>query len=101
RHTRYSRDWSSDVCSSDLAYFRYACDLGDVHGCEVLATWLALAGNDDDSARYWTRGKDLRARACEAGTNEDCIVLGAYYVRGLRSEERRVGKNYTQSWCGR
>src|SRR5690606_40872373 len=23
RHTRFSRDWSSDVCSSDLAKFRY------------------------------------------------------------------------------
>src|SRR5690606_40116560 len=22
RHTRFSRDWSSDVCSSDLCYFR-------------------------------------------------------------------------------
>src|SRR5690606_39357721 len=24
RHTRFSRDWSSDVCSSDLFYVQYA-----------------------------------------------------------------------------
>src|SRR5690606_41153364 len=26
RHTRFSRDWSSDVCSSDLADSRYSKD---------------------------------------------------------------------------
>src|SRR5690606_39587421 len=25
RHTRFSRDWSSDVCSSDLDLYRYLC----------------------------------------------------------------------------
>src|SRR5699024_9037119 len=27
RHTRSKRDWSSDVCSSDLEYFKYMVDL--------------------------------------------------------------------------
>src|SRR5258707_3524088 len=31
RHTRYWRDWSSDVCSSDLAQCRLLAFLGDDH----------------------------------------------------------------------
>src|SRR5215475_13752831 len=39
RHTRFSRDWSSDVCSSDLAAF--ADDLGTVRvGVRVTARSL-------------------------------------------------------------
>src|SRR5690606_40325115 len=30
RHTRFSRDWSSDVCSSDLASFASSATLYDV-----------------------------------------------------------------------
>src|SRR2546429_2346532 len=29
RHTRCSRDWSSDVCSSDLDYCPISCERGD------------------------------------------------------------------------
>src|SRR5690606_39800144 len=32
RHTRFSRDWSSDVCSSDLppeGVYGFSCSLGD------------------------------------------------------------------------
>src|SRR5690606_25277590 len=55
-------------------------ELGDVQGCEVLATWLS---EHEASLDYWQRGRTLREQGCEAGTREDCIVLGAYYVRGL------------------
>ncbi|PRP99015.1 putative beta-lactamase HcpD precursor [Enhygromyxa salina] len=79
------------------AYFRYACDLGDVDGCEVLASWLGAgadanpdANPDEDraadeaaAAELWVRGRSLRERSCSEGELEDCIVLGAYYVRGL------------------
>jgi TPR repeat protein len=72
------------------AYFRYACDLGDVDGCEVLATWLSdatEAGGEGESAKLWARGRSLRERSCESGNLEDCVVLGAYYVRGLGIEK--------------
>src|SRR6266511_6266085 len=36
RHTRFSRDWSSDVCSSDLATGRVAA------GVHATLTWLGL-----------------------------------------------------------
>src|SRR5947209_19177692 len=32
RHTRYWRDWSSDVCSSDLQVFKTLVARGDRHG---------------------------------------------------------------------
>src|SRR2546422_6427561 len=41
RHTRCSRDWSSDVCSSDLAISRFAQDLfikGEVDAVDILFT---------------------------------------------------------------
>src|SRR3712207_1038676 len=41
RHTRYWRDWSSDVCSSDLAWAReHIRPLVDQHG-RGWATWSA------------------------------------------------------------
>src|SRR5436309_6116881 len=41
RHTRFSRDWSSDVCSSDLgnllaASLRFTCSLVDLFTCPRL-----------------------------------------------------------------
>src|SRR5215510_947526 len=34
RHTRWPRDWSSDVCSSDLT--KHGCELGECGSCAVL-----------------------------------------------------------------
>src|SRR5690606_40488786 len=45
-HTRFSRDWSSDVCSSDLPLARaLGARLGD-HGPETLARRARLGGHD-------------------------------------------------------
>src|SRR2546429_3323057 len=38
RHTRCSRDWSSDVCSSDLGAHRHAATLGPDHPNRQSAT---------------------------------------------------------------
>lgn len=88
----YALGWNtqSDRATAE-AYFRYACDLGDVDGCEVLATWLRDT-DEPQSTKLWERGRDLRARSCEQGNLEDCVVLGAYYVRGLGVE-----KNFDQA----
>jgi TPR repeat protein len=84
----YALGWNieSNRATAEV-YFRYACDLGDVDGCEVLATWLSDAASGAESAKLWTRGHDLRERSCEQGNLEDCVVLGAYYVRGLGVEK--------------
>src|SRR5699024_11966458 len=93
RHTRSKRDWSSDVCSSDLKDASYRLIIQDV---QVYMNFIAT--RDMITAR-----------------NENCLQAGEFYsinrpdkqrtVMGrnplsssqelvrFRSEERRVGKD--------
>src|SRR5690606_40982170 len=76
RHTRFSRDWSSDVCSSDLAKLR---DFGfdEVHE-NIAGTGVVglLQGRGKGNRRVGLRA-DMDALPIEETS---------------RSEERRVGK---------
>src|SRR3712207_8909912 len=78
RHTRYWRDWSSDVCSSDLA--------GDevVHG-PLLGSLL---------------GQSHRLQVSFPQPLQALGALGGGGPRGAhqRSEERRVGKECRSRW---
>src|SRR3712207_7060831 len=84
RHTRYWRDWSSDVCSSDLpqtllrfSSFRFGGTMRNVG--------MAWASSQLEEAPT----RDLL-----------CVdVLGIQFVvRWGRSEERRVGKECRSRW---
>src|SRR5256884_1568592 len=80
RHTRCSRDWSSDVCSSDLGTLIVASLRQRVHvslqrDTNALIDWLSDAG-----ALQGLRG----SKAAGKGTK--------------RSEERRVGKECRSRW---
>src|SRR5687768_18226720 len=86
RHTICSRDWSSDVCSSDL-------------------TWMA--GTDDYTGSEWVypecvtyREATMRAMAEAAGLAFTPLVWphpnGQRWF--VRSEERRVGKECRSRW---
>src|SRR5690606_39471247 len=70
RHTRFSRDWSSDVCSSDLSISDTPppCPV-----CTHSSRYFMHAGQRD----YW------RCERCKAT---------------FRSEERRVGKECRARW---
>src|SRR3712207_8458980 len=73
RHTRYWRDWSSDVCSSDLG---------------------PQAVHDQDrvqAARQAEGGPD-------GGLDPVRGLLGRAASCGRRSEERRVGKECRSRW---
>src|SRR5690625_7066675 len=74
RHTRWPRDWSSDVCSSDLPR--------RPHGLNTDNT-TARPNESKDSAG----GKNNQVRS--AATGESCAK---------RSEERRVGKESRLRW---
>src|SRR3712207_7367229 len=74
RHTRYWRDWSSDVCSSDLV----GDDLVE-RQTGRLPVLLAVAAVGVD----WAGGEDAAV-----GTVRPT----------LRSEERRVGKECRSRW---
>src|SRR5690606_40049552 len=89
RHTRVSRDWSSDVCSSDLS-------LGINKG--EADAWIEVGAsqwnNDGDLvasfSNYGRRSVDVFA----PGVKIHSTMPGSTYKdqQGTRSEERRVGK---------
>src|SRR5699024_11416941 len=87
RHTRSKRDWSSDVCSSDLVL-----DLGwaaDFTGALVLA-WQG--GMESGRAL----ADVLTGRVNPSGRLSDTIARD--YGDYPRSEERRVGKERRNEW---
>src|SRR5438128_7863454 len=80
RHTRCYRDWSSDVCSSDLKF----------------VTWVrtVMASRRQES--------DARATAIVDGIRRaiaEVVASGTAVVGDIRSEERRVGKE-SRAWWG-
>src|SRR5699024_12103246 len=75
RHTRSKRDWSSDVCSSDLASKQRVYD--DIH-----KELEALAMKDERIREAFETWEEL------SRTPDELIA----YESRLRSEERRVGK---------
>src|SRR3712207_8896641 len=78
RHTRYWRDWSSDVCSSDLRD-------GDHRVAHVVpAAEGEGAAPEQDRAREDPAQRLDQQRVGEEGRGE--------HRDGARSEERRVGK---------
>src|SRR5690606_40378685 len=80
RHTRFSRDWSSDVCSSDL----FA-----VEGVTLpLEDKWALLPSEQDAIRIATDAYNETITAVAA--NKGLALVDFKSI--LRSEERRVGK---------
>src|SRR5690606_40205347 len=95
---RFSRDWSSDVCSSDLIQAEIRADLADVR--EPLADEMriemrevevhaALAGFGHLAG---DRPADIIPR-CQFA--RFVVVLHEAIAAAIRSEERRVGKECT------
>src|SRR5688500_19991732 len=82
RHTRLQGDWSSDVCSSDLAAFetQYASTPGNARNPVTLETLTMFP-----------------RRSMRLG-NAFCINWNAARTFTFRSEERRVGKEW-KSMC--
>src|SRR3712207_7656818 len=83
RHTRYWRDWSSDVCSSDLG----AIVLPNVDKDN------AVTGGAPDN---WTGGVWNGRPAAPNNVIDNAADL--LDVGRLRSEERRVGKECRSRW---
>src|SRR5438067_6167048 len=77
RHTRSKRDWSSDVCSSDLRSSG-APNMAAAADCACL--WVGAAERSVEDARKGVAG------GAKIGTGWRLVTFGE------RSEERRVGK---------
>src|SRR5690625_5724539 len=86
RHTRWPRDWSSDVCSSDLTTLTEA-----TRNHELIVQGVsprgALALSRIAKAHAYISGRDFVVP-------EDVIAM---FV-DTRSEERRVGKECRSGW---
>src|SRR5207302_3423247 len=94
RHTRFSRDWSSDVCSSDLVDRQE--DMAREHSLTI-----DRAGFESEMEQ-----QRERARASWKGAEKGAVVpayqklieQGRTKFLGYRSEERRVGKECRAMW---
>src|SRR5690606_39628055 len=91
RHTRFSRDWSSDVCSSDLSegvpslLDPRVCG-GDHTGLLVLYSMSKQSNLAGYRAAFAAGDPALIGRLLEIRKHAGMMVPGP------RSEERRVGK---------
>src|SRR5690606_40751041 len=93
RHTRFSRDWSSDVCSSDLAAKRRA-DTARIALAEGDAGIEAVVGGDHLALAEVAALAHLAAcleRAFSAHGAHAAAPL--HHDEAVRSEGRRVGKD--------
>src|SRR5690606_40958901 len=93
RHTRFSRDWSSDVCSSDLLH-RIQIDAllrhfpQGRHIAQLADTFFDKLDGEIDM-RF---GRETAHRESDRAVGE--------LVVAPRSEERRVGKECRSRWWG-
>src|SRR5207249_8497286 len=98
RHTRSKRDWSSDVCSSDLG--RLAQTEFTSYALENFPTsrsiYLSLLPAKSFHSGHWRRNPD-GASAWPAMANRSRTFRMNSRNR-TRSEERRVGKECKSKW---
>src|SRR5690606_39927850 len=98
RHTRFSRDWSSDVCSSDLEFRVVGGDRmerASETSALIHVSQMAFMGFVEVIANLQTITKNLRrVKADMVAYAPDTLVL----IDFPRSEERRVGKESRSRW---
>src|SRR5690606_40656797 len=96
RHTRFSRDWSSDVCSSDLAVRVGRAALAPATDVPPADGTLERDAHHLDARVDLVEQRIVHADESEeglAGRGQDRDVEAA-----VRSEERRVGKEGRTRW---
>src|SRR5687768_18286669 len=81
RHTRCSRDWSSDVCSSDLPHSWQIVEIG----ANLRFVLVGRSGSTPQGERTMAAAPVLTTRVLRQESRR-------------RSEERRVGKECRSRW---
>src|SRR5690606_40228616 len=86
RHTSFSRDWSSDVCSSDLR----------TAGARriVIAPWFLAHGRITDRILDFAGAQGITVSEPLGSHNLVAATV-------LRSEERRAGREWGAAWARR
>src|SRR5437868_11343471 len=96
RHTRSKRDWSSDVCSSDLGW---CAEQIEVAGAIELPEDEEVGEALDVGEAEREFGQDVEHAFGVVFGVETLGDFGAFLVRaGDKSEERRVGKECRSWW---
>src|SRR5690606_39276885 len=87
RHTRFSRDWSSDVCSSDLLQVFLA----------LLLAQLFLGERELGGALVAVHSETHQRMAGVEQQFDGFLAIALFAL--ARSEERRVGKECRARWA--
>src|SRR5690606_40216944 len=94
RHTRFSRDWSSDVCSSDLSIFDRPRPLAEATMRRIargVVKHVLQAAQPFFLTEFANTGAGGRTDSAMDPLRTQCAqVKGGHF----RSEERRVGKEW-------
>src|SRR5690606_40482006 len=92
--TRFSRDWSSDVCSSDLPEVKQVFGKAgrsnsatDPAPLAMLETWVELKPKDQ-----WRDGMTMEKLIKDMDKSVHLPGMRNVWGYPIRSEERRVGK---------
>src|SRR5690606_40879911 len=98
RHTRFSRDWSSDVCSSDLGYTKVDVTLGSqiIKLLKNPASNLFLAGkhlaNLHGQRPGWDEKETRRVVAAWNGSGPDAQRYADRYFKALPTVKSIIGR---------
>src|SRR5699024_11525551 len=90
RHTRSKRDWSSDVCSSDLLPANGPVNINHQFGLTNSGPSMAPSGPLYQNANE----QYLSLLQRQQQLYHDAAAFAASYRGPARSEERRVGKEW-------
>src|SRR5690606_41012045 len=100
RHTRFSRDWSSDVCSSDLAALVHRGDYMPIYaqlGVDIVLTPRAVAS--DHILRFVRRSEERRVGKSVTGRGRPSIRKNGYEQLGETiTTQRRCGRPAEVEW---
>src|SRR5207247_8344673 len=91
RHTRSTRDWSSDVCSSDLDIPMQAVPFLLLMFKEV---FIGLAIGFVAAHIFWAMEMAGRLIDTVRGSSMAEVLVPESELRATRSEERRVGREW-------
>src|SRR5690606_39720983 len=84
RHTRFSRDWSSDVCSSDLLLRNVVANTSNNAGVDL------LTDREREILKLVAESHSTKEIAQKLGISVKTV--DNHRTNLMRSEERRVGK---------
>src|SRR5207249_7670863 len=98
RHTRSKRDWSSDVCSSDLILDTKGYAVWSIHPQESVFAAIQQMAEKEVGALVVLDNEAIVGIISERDYARKVILKGRA-SHETRSEERRVGKEGRSRWA--